>query len=277
MTTSIHHHQDAIAPATPIFKWPGGKRALLSQLLPFVPAKFGTYFEPFAGGAALFFALAPERAVVSDLCRPLMNAYCVVKNDVEALIGCASNYNYSRELFDEVRARNFDEGSVVERAADFLFANKTSFNGLFRVNTKGQYNTPFGKYTNPTICDADALRQASQRLQETALLCGDFADAVVAAEAGDLVYFNPPYDPRSSTSSFTKYNAKGFPWSEHVRLHEVALELRAKGVHVILSNADTPAVHELYKDFNIEAVHARRAINSNARKRGPVTELIVTG
>ena len=269
----------------PIVKMPGGKSRLLPELLKRVPDKIGTYSEPFVGGGALFFALASEeprrfkRAVLCDKNHALMNFYRVVKTNVKDLIAEAKMYRSSRREFENVRA-DFNSAAItdpIERAAAFLFLNKTGFNGLWRVNKGGAFNVPWGKYKNPLICDPDALRAASKALRGVKLIAGDFSLATLDLKKGDFVYADPPYAPLSESADFTAYTPGGFGLDDQARLAGVARRFHARGVGVLVSNSDTPTVHTLYptKRFRRERVYARRSINSDITARGAIAELLI--
>jgi DNA adenine methylase len=274
--------------ARPIVKWAGGKSKLLSELLPRVPTEMRTYAEPFAGGAALFFAVAASaraggpgarrfrRAILADRNDELVAAYRAVRDDVAAVVEALRGYRYERELYYEVRERSTSGMSDPERAARLLFLNRTCFNGLWRENSRGQFNVPFGRYKNPKIVDEPALRAASEALAGVDLRAGDFQDVTRELGAGDFVYFDPPYAPASPTSDFTSYAAGGFGPADQRRLAEEFRRLRARGVLAMLSNADTKDVRELYSDFAIHRVSAPRSINATADRRGPAREVLVT-
>ncbi len=249
---------------------------MLPVLRPCVPETFGTYHEPFVGGGALFYSLRPERAVLGDNNPELVNAYCVVRDDVEALIEGLGTHRYEKGHFLAVRALDPGKLSPIQRAARFIFLNRTCFNGLYRVNGKGQFNVPFGRYANPIICDAANLRACSTALQGVDVRREPFESVLERAVAGDFVYFDPPYLPISATSSFTGYTEDGFGLADHRRLRDVAAALKERGVHVLLSNSAAPAIRELYADgFEVKDVLAARAINSKADGRGAVTELVI--
>lgn len=269
----------------PFVKFAGGKRKLLPLLREHVPLEFfhpppeslARYYEPFVGGGALFFDLDHPRSVLGDTCGPLMNAYCMIKDNVDGLVRRLREHVNDKEHYLTVRERNFEVGTLTERAADFLYCNRVCFNGLFRVNKSGRFNVPFGDNPKATICDEENLRAVSWRLQNVVLHPLDFARVVHDAKAGDFVYFDPPYAPISKTSSFTSYGAGGFSDSDQRRLRDVALDLKAHGVHVLLSNSSAPLVRELYADgFEIHEVRAARSVNCKADKRGDVTELMIT-
>jgi DNA adenine methylase len=261
--------------ATPIVKWAGGKSQLLNQLLPKAPARWNRYYEPFAGGAALFFALQPTTAVLCDTNAELTNTYAVTRDDVNGLIRALRHYRYDRDRFYEVRAQNPATMDEVSRAARFLYLNRTCFNGLYRVNRRGEFNVPFGRYNNPTICDAPKLRRASAALRGAEIRLADFENVADDAKRGDFVYFDPPYVPLNRTSSFTAYTAQAFGEEAQARLAGIFAKLDKKGCKVMLSNSDAPLVHQLYKGYRIDRVAATRNINSRATARGPIYEVIV--
>lgn len=268
--------------AAPIVKWVGGKSRLLPELLARMPAQFGRYYEPFAGGAALFFRVAPERAVLGDDNRDLINLYQTVGQKVEDVIRrlVVHRRMHDESHYYEMRAR-WNDAKVswthVDRAAAFIYLNKTCFNGLWRVNRGGAFNVPMGRYVDPPICVPDALRAASRVLARADLRSGDYRAAVADAAEGDLVYFDPPYDPVSTTASFTSYTKAAFGPDQQRELADLARGLVARGCKVVLSNSDTPFVRSLYKGFRVDRVQCARAINCNAAKRGDVDEVIVMG
>jgi DNA adenine methylase len=269
------------APAGPIVKWAGGKGKLLDALISRMPARFGRYFEPFLGGGALYFRVAPQRAMLADCNEDLMNLYRCVAWKVEAVIQRLEVHReeHCKEHYYAVRER-WNDGAqaqpAVERAAAFLYLNKTCYNGLFRVNSRGHFNVPMGRYDQPRICDPAQLRVASQVLRRAELHTGHFADQVADSRAGDFVYFDPPYDPVSRTASFTSYTATSFGLEAQRELVAVVRALTRRGVHVMVSNSDTPLIRKLYRGFDIEQIAAPRAINSRASGRGTVAELIIT-
>lgn len=270
----------------PFSKWVGGKRQLLKDIKELVPKKFNNYYEPFVGGGALFFALENSTATINDMNADLISSYNSIKNNVEELIQLLKVHkdNNSKEYYYEIRSfdRNgkIDEMTEVERAARLLYMLSVNFNGLYRVNSKGEFNTPYGRYKNPKIVDEANLRNISEYLRKNniAIMNGDFELCVKDAKKGDFVYFDPPYVPLTKTSSFTSYTSDGFDYEEQKRLRDLFVELDKKGVYVMLSNSDTPIIHELYKDYkdNINVVYARRMINSNKDGRGKVGEVIIT-
>jgi DNA adenine methylase len=259
----------------PFLKWVGGKRQLLPELLARVPMGFDTYFEPFLGGGALFFALLPERAVLSDSNSRLVRTYRAVRDDVDEVIAELSTYPHDRVFFEELRRVDVDALDDIQVAAWMIYLNRTGFNGLYRVNKSGGFNVPFGRYTNPTICNPDRLLAASAGLQGAEILHASFSDSYKLAKPGDFVYFDPPYVPLSETSSFTSYTKDGFGIEEHKKLRDTVINLKARGVDVLLSNSSAGAVFELYENFEIEEVYANRAINSKATGRGKVAEVLI--
>lgn len=267
--------------AQSVVKWAGGKKGLLGELLPLVPESVERYIEPFAGGAALFFALASERprrfkrALLADTNADLVALYQALKTDPEALIESLAAYRYEPEMFYRIRALDPSTLSLVERGARLLFLNKTCFNGLWRVNSKGQFNVPFGRFVNPKIVDPPRLREAAKALKLATFKLGDFTAVTKNAKPGDFVYFDPPYVPVSSTANFTAYGSAGFGPKEQARLAEELLRLKAKKVRAVLSNADTPHTRALYARFSMQVVHMRRSINSATAKRGLSPELLV--
>lgn len=264
--------------AVPFLKFAGGKRQLLPEIRKHVPASFGRYFEPFVGGGAVFFDLCAagriDKACLNDSNIELMLTYSQIHNNVEPLIVTLREHSelHSEKHYYAVRAmRGMPQ---LAAAARMLYLNKTCFNGLYRVNNSGGFNVPFGRYKNPTICDADNLRACSRALQDVALFSVDFA-SLTETRPGDFMYFDPPYWPANGTSNFTNYTAGGFGPDDQQRLADHALALRKSGVHVLLSNADLPPVRKLYKSFYMRTVQANRSINSKGGKRGAVGELLI--
>jgi len=268
---------ESVDATRPFVKWAGGKRQLLPALKMRAPSTYGRYFEPFIGGGALFFALRPARAVLSDVNTRLIRTYRGVRDDVDGVIARLETYPYDETFFYEMREIDIDARSDADVAAWFIYLNKTGYNGLYRVNRKNRFNVPFGRYTNPAICDEPNLRRCSAALQGVDLVEGGFEESVRAAARGDFVYFDPPYVPLSATSSFTAYTSAGFGAEEQTRLRDVARALKRRGVMVMLSNSSAPFVHKLYaRGFRIDEVPATRAVNSRASGRGAVPELIIT-
>jgi DNA adenine methylase len=268
--------------AAPIVKWVGGKTKLLPELLARMPERYGRYYEPFAGGAAMFFRIAPRRAVLADSNQDLIGLYGAVASDASAVIRRLEQH---RKVHDEqhyyaMRAKWNDHHlgwPVAERAAAFIYLNKTCFNGLWRVNRAGAFNVPIGRYTDPPICVPEALRAAATVLARAELRCADYKTAIEDARAGDFLYFDPPYDPVTPTASFTSYSAVGFSADDQRELARTAKALVDRGCKVMLSNSDTPFIRSLYKSMRVERVKCARAINSNAAKRGEVDEVVIRG
>jgi DNA adenine methylase len=262
--------------ARPFVKWAGGKRQLLPELLRRRPPVFGRYFEPFVGGGALFFELRPREATLADVNVRLVRTYQGIRDDVEGVIRLLSGFPHDEAFFYEMRERDIDARSDAEVAAWFVYLNKTCYNGLYRVNKGNVFNVPFGRYDNPAICNPPLLRACSAALRGVDLRVEDFASAAQRAQAGDFVYFDPPYVPLSATSSFTSYTSTGFGDEAQVRLRDVALDLKRRGVHVVLSNSAAPFVRQLYrKGFEVCDVAATRMVNSKASGRGAITELVI--
>jgi DNA adenine methylase len=262
---------------TAILKWAGGKRSLVQAILSTFPLGYEgrTYHEPFLGGGSVFFTIRPERGTVNDVNTRLANFYRVVRDSPDALIEEASKHTYDKETYYRLRDR-FNKGRLdpIEDAALLLYLNKTGYNGLYRVNSRGFFNVPFGTYRNPKIVPAEDIIIASEALRRVEIRSEDFSYLLNAASEGDIVYLDPPYEPLSRTSNFNTYSPTGFPWSEQVRLSEVIRELDARGVLFTLSNSEP--VKKLYKGFRIKIVHANRSINTNTIGRGPVREILVT-
>ena len=262
--------------ARPFLKWAGGKSKLVESIFARFPEQYGRYFEPFLGGGAVFFALGPQKATVADINVELVTAYKSIRDDVDSVIAELRKHRVSEEDFYAVRAQDRSELTACGVAARMIYLNRTCFNGLYRVNRSGAFNVPFGRYENPTIVDEANLRAVSRALQQTEILNEKVFTTVDRAVKGDLVYFDPPYDPVSKTASFVGYTNEGFGPAEQEKLALKFSALANRGVHVVLSNSDTPFIRELYKDFRIDTLHVRRAINSRADRRGPVCEVLVS-
>jgi len=263
--------------AKPFLKWAGGKTDSVPTILDVLPDRISTYFEPMVGGGAVFFALADakrfDKCRLGDVNDDLMTCYGVIKHHVDDLIAMLQTWEHSKARFAAIRAES--KGTLVYRAARMIYLNRTCFNGLYRVNRSGQFNVPFGRYTNPLICDADNLRRVAAALRDTWLVTGPY-DVLNFAKPGDAVYFDPPYVPVSKTSSFTQYGPNAFGTTEHVKLAQAFYDLAARGVSVALSNSDTEFVRILYGDYHVRELKVKRRINSKAANRGAVSELLVT-
>ncbi len=261
----------------PFLKWAGGKSRLISQYLPYFPKQYKTYYEPFLGGGAIFFHLHPQFARLTDINAELITTYRCVRDDVEELIGLLQVHQkrHNKEYYYDVRA--YPEGSALEKAARFIYLNKTCFNGLYRVNSQGKFNVPLGRYKNPNICPEDILRVASAGLVKSQIEQADFTDVLNhATSSDDFVYFDPPYYPLSETSYFTAYSRYCFAENQQIELRDIFAKLAQRGVKVMLSNSDCTFIRELYSKFPIHTISAARSINSNAKKRGKITEVLVT-
>lgn len=259
----------------PFLKWAGGKRQLLPEILKRLPKGVGCFHEPFLGGGAVFFGLRPGRAVLSDRNERLIRCYRGVKESVEDVIAILKTYRNEKRFFLRMRQRQIDAGSDAEVAAWMIFLNKTGYNGLYRVNSKNQFNVPFGDNRGKQIFDELNLRACSRALADADLRCEDFARVLDRARPGDAAYFDPPYVPLSGTSHFTSYTSSGFGMDDQRRLRDVALSLKQRGVFVLISNSAAPAVHELYEGFERVPVQAARTVNSNPAGRGKITELLM--
>ncbi len=261
--------------AKPFLKWAGGKRQLLAHLRSRVP-EHGTYHEPFIGGGALFVDTAPNEAILADFNNRLVRTYTAIRDNPEAVIDLLSTYPNEKRFFLSMRSREIDIESDEEVAAWMIYLNRTGFNGLYRVNQKNGFNVPFGRYKNPTICNAENLRACSKRLEGVDILHSDFRTVEDRVKPGDFVYFDPPYVPASNTASFTAYTKKGFNLEDQAELRDLARRLKEKGVSVLLSNSSVPEVHALYAEgFERIEIFANRAINSKATKRGKVAEALI--
>lgn len=269
----------------PFVKWAGGKRQIIDKLKKYVPEEFGTYYEPFVGGGALLFELSPSVAVINDSNEELMNVYNVLCNEEKFKKMCSVLNTYeakhSEEFFYDIRNKDRNKNTYnrladYTRAARTIYLNKACFNGLYRVNSKNEFNVPFGKKLKVNTYDGSNLIVVSNYLtiNDVKILCVDFEEAVSTAKKGDFVYFDPPYD--SDTQTFNNYTETGFDKDEQRRLAKVFKELDSRGVYVMLSNHNTVLVNELYGNYNIHIIEAKRAINANGKKRGKIEEVIIT-
>ena len=286
--------QECFAPITPILKWAGGKSQLLSQMVPHFPASFENYHEPFLGGGAVFFFLAPtkgKKSWLSDVNAELINFYQIVHDQIAAFIAtvCAFDKRYraashetQKTLFYQIRnldrTLDFDDMPPFQRAVRFYVLNKTAYNGLYRTNQKGQFNVPWGRYNRPSLCAQQQLFDASEVLRRFGVWLKNtsFEAVLDNAQPNDFVYFDPPYVPLSATASFTAYTPEGFNAEAQKKLADVCYELDRRGIQFMLSNSDTTFIHDLYAKFNITKLQARRSINCNGNGRGPISELLIT-
>lgn len=283
MSKQMHLKKSLVKPK-PFLKWVGGKRQLLDRFENIFPESFNVYHEPMVGGGAVFFHLTPKSAVINDTNEDLMRAYEVVRDNVDELINLLKSFkkNHSKDFYYQTRdefnelKKEANGDNKIELSARLIYMNRTCFNGLYRVNQKDEFNVPVGRYRDPTICDENTLRAASQILKNVQILCNDFEKAVKSVGANDFVYFDPPYDPVSETANFTEYTNRGFGKEGQKRLAQTFKELAKKGAKVALSNSDTDFIKNLYQRFNIHTLKAKRHVNSNANGRGEINELLIT-
>ena len=268
----------------PVLKWVGGKRQLLNEILPLIPNKISTYVEPFVGGGAVIFSLQPGKAIINDSNEELINVYRVIKDKPDKLIELLHSYELrnNEDFFYQIRAVDRDKAEYVnltelERAARIIYLNKTCYNGLFRVNMAGEFNTPYGNYKKPNIVNQTVIKALSNYFNkyDVRLICGDYKAALTGIRKGSFVYLDPPYMPLSPTSSYTGYTAAGFGLKEQDELKEQCDILNKKGIRFLLSNSSHPYIHDLYNGYDIKIVSARRAINSKGNKRGEIDEVLI--
>ena len=283
----LHRRENKISShlARPFLKWAGGKRQLLPAIAEYIPAKYTEYYEPFIGAGAVLFSLQPKKCTINDTNSELINCYQVIKQQPEELLTLCQQHqeNNSKEYYYQLREQdrqdNFKDRSPVERAARIIYLNKTCFNGLFRVNSSGQFNVPYGKYKNPLIADPAVIKAISTYLDraKVSILNGDFERAVAKAKKGSFIYFDPPYHPLSDTSSFTGYSMNGFGEAEQIGLKELCDELSDRGCQILASNSAAPFIKSLYNDprYEVVEVKATRAINAVSSKRGKINELLI--
>ena len=268
----------------PFTKWTGGKRKLLPIIKSLMPDNYTNYFEPFVGGGALFFELAPQQALINDFNTELINCYQQIKEHPDQLITLLQHHqekntkDYYLDLRSVDRDGRIEQMTGVEKAARIMYMLRVDFNGLYRVNAKNQFNVPYGRYKNPKIVDSELIYDISNYLNKNSIqiVSGDFEKAVETAKQGDFVYFDPPYIPISETSAFTSYTHEGFSYDDQVRLRDTFKKLSERGVHVMLSNSSSSLVYELYKDFTIHSIEVTRANGAKASSRGKVLEVIIT-
>ena len=271
----------------PFVKWAGGKRGLLSQILPLFPKQFNNYLEPFVGGGAVFFELFSKgilndkKIYLFDINSELINTYYVIKSDPKKLIDKLENFakNHTKEFYYKVREwdrkDNFNDLDPVTKAARFIYLNKTCFNGLYRVNKKGYFNTPIGSYKNPNICDTQTILANSFALKNTIIQNSSFENVIKFAKKGDLVYLDPPYYPLNKTSNFTSYSEFEFLEDKQQKLFDIFYQLDKKGCLVVQSNSDTNFIKNLYANYDIQIVNANRFINSKSSGRGKISEVVI--
>lgn len=280
VTVSVRKNKNKLV--APILKWVGGKRQLLKVIRPLLPKRIGTYCEPFIGGGALFFDLQPNTAYINDINDELIRVYNIIKNNVEALITILQDFRNEADFFYAVRDWDRDKARYsslpdVQKAARVLYLNKTCYNGLFRVNNAGEFNSPFGNYRNPNIVNAPTLRAVSAYLNTATvyLTSVHYSEVLKILPKGTFVYLDPPYDPVSDTSGFTGYSKGGFTRDDQIKLRECCDELNANGFKFMLSNSATDFIKEQYTAYHITIVQAKRVVNSDSTKRGGIDELIV--
>lgn len=268
---------------TPILKWVGGKKQLLSEITPLIPKKITTYVEPFIGGGAVLFNLQPKKAIINDLNKELINTYKVVKESPRELLKLLKIHdkNNCEDYFYEIRALdrtdNFENMNNIEKAARVIYLNKTCFNGLYRVNKAGLFNSPYGKYKNPNIINESTILAMSNYFNNNniKIIQGDYKNALKDLKKDTFVYLDPPYMPISTSSSFTNYTKTSFNEKEQIELKKECNKLDNKGIKFMLSNSDHPLIREFYKDFDIRIVKAKRSINSKGDSRGKINEILV--
>lgn len=269
---------------TPILKWAGGKRKLIPEIKKRIPENYNTYFEPFVGGGSVFLTLQPDKCCVNDFNSELINVYSVVKNNLTELIEILKVHKekHSKEYYYQIRTLDrtgdIEQMNAIERAARIIYLNHTCYNGLYRVNSKGQYNTPMGKYVNPKILDENNLIKANKYFNEhnVIFLNGDYYETFAYMKENDFVYLDPPYDPITASSAFTMYTELGFNKDDQIKLKEFCDKLTEKNIKFLQSNSDTKFIRELYKDYKIEIVQMPRMINSKGDKRQNINEVLIS-
>ncbi len=273
-------YKNIIGVPHPFVKWAGGKRQLLGQFDEFFPEQYNKYIEPFVGGGAVFFYLLPENAILMDNNEELINCYKVIQNNVDELICALKHYRNEKTFFYEIRnldrnSNQFDKYSNIHRAARTIYLNRCCYNGLYRVNSTGYFNVPFGKYKNPKFCDKSNLKAVNYVLKEVVISQASFENCLEFAHQDDFIYLDPPYQPVSATANFTSYTKEGFAENAQLKLQEVYKELDRRGCKVMLSNSYNEFILNLYDGFRIITVDAKRAINSIATKRGEIKEALI--
>ena len=266
---------------SPFLKWVGGKRQLMPAILEHLPKKYGNYYEPFVGGGAVLFNLQPQQAVINDSNAELINVYQVIKNNLEELLEDLRTHKNEEDYFYKLRSldrnNDFQQISDVKRASRIIYLNKTCFNGLYRVNSAGEFNSPFGRYTNPNIVNEITLRAVNKYLNsnEITICSGDYSEVLTGIKKESFVYFDPPYHPISASSNFTGYTQGGFRTLDQVALKGFCDKLNEDGVFFLLSNSASDFIKDLYSNYKITLIKATRAINSNGEKRGEIDEVLI--
>lgn len=269
----------------PFVKWAGGKRQIMKDIKKYIPDNYSTYYEPFVGGGAVFFELAPKKAVLNDYNKELMNVFECIKDEIRFEKMCNElnhhEANHSEEYYYKIRdldrdKKKFNKLVDYKRAARTIYLNKACFNGLYRVNSKNEFNVPYGKKEKVNTYEGQNLGivHCILNFNDIELLSTDFEEAVKNAKKGDFIYFDPPYD--SDTSTFNSYTEDGFGKEEQVRLFKLFEKLDKKGCYIMLSNHNTKLIRDLYKNYNINVIKAKRNINANGKKRGNVEEVLIT-
>lgn len=264
----------------PFLKWAGGKRQLISQMDQYFPKDYNKYIEPFVGGGAIFFYLLPEHSILIDINQDLINAYNVIKNNFSRLIESLKKHKNEKEYYYIIRKidrnpKEFKDWSNIEKASRIIYMNRCCFNGLYRVNSKGEFNVPFGKYKNPKFCDKENLIAVNRALQNVNIICDSFKKCLDFAQEGDFIYLDPPYVPISDSANFTSYTKDSFSKEDQIELYNVYKVLNERGCNVMLSNSYSDFIIDLYKEFRIKILKAKRAINSDATKRGVIKEVLI--
>ena len=267
---------------TPVLKWVGGKRQLLPEIRKRIPKIYKVYYEPFLGGGAVLFDLQPKKAIVNDLNSELINVYKTIKSFPTELVEELRKFSNDEETFYNIRnidrdKTKYQELSNIQKAARIIYLNKTCFNGLYRVNNAGEFNSPFGRYKNPNIVNDKTIYAVSKYFNTADITFknGDFEECIKEIQKDSFVYLDPPYDPISKTSNFTGYNQGGFSDEEQIRIKNMCDRLNENGIKFLLSNSATPFIKELYKDYIIDIVSAKRSVNSKADKRGEIEEVLI--
>lgn len=263
--------------ASPILKWAGGKTQMLEEIISRMPVQYENYIEPFIGGGALFFRLCDNNSIIADSNPELINMYCQVAEHCDEVIETLKDYKNEEEVYYEVRAKDWKECTKIEAAARMIYLNRTCFNGLYRLNKKGLFNTPFGKYKNPKICNEEKLRVASKVLNQATIVCGDYLDVLRKyAKCGDFIFLDPPYVPISENADFKRYTKEQFYESDQRNLAKEVDRLVELGCKVMLTNSNHPLVHELYGKYKLEIIQTKRNINSRGDKRKGEDVIVTT-
>jgi DNA adenine methylase len=265
----------------PFLKWVGGKRQIIPAIAEHLPKTIKVYIEPFIGGGALLFHLQPKRAIINDFNSELINVYSVIKNDLESLVIDLKKHKNESDYFYEIRGIDrtgeIEKLTNAERASRIIYLNKTCFNGLYRVNSSGEFNSPFGKYKNPNIINEPTLRAVNHYLNtnDIQIINGDYLEILQKADKNSFVYLDPPYHPVSESSNFTGYVQGGWDESDQIRLREACDDLTKRGINFLQSNSSADFIKQQYTNYSINTIKANRAINSNGEKRGEIEEVLI--